>query len=138
VPEPEGTAPARTDKGESPPPFGGNSVDRIEELVQRVGVSGYRYLEFLRVASMSAGVYVLRAGAVDQQQPHTEDELYYVVRGRGRFRLREMDRTVGPGDLLFVAAREPHLFRAIEEELVLLVIFAPAERTASGLAPRGP
>ena len=46
--------------------------------------SGKRYLEFLRVAAMSAGIYVLPAGSADPQSPHKEDEVYYVDRGRAR------------------------------------------------------
>ena len=38
--------------------------------------SGRLYLEFLRVSSMSAGLYVLPAGGVDPQKPHMEDEMY--------------------------------------------------------------
>jgi mannose-6-phosphate isomerase-like protein (cupin superfamily) len=40
------------------------------------------YLEFLRRASMSAGLYVLDAGALDHQQPHQEDEVYVILEGR--------------------------------------------------------
>ena len=42
---------------------------------------GRLYHEFLRVPDLSAGLYVLEAGATDPQSPHTEDELYYVVAG---------------------------------------------------------
>lgn len=55
-------------------------MEKVENLVVRVEKSGDRYLEFLRVAPMSAGVYVLPAGAVDLQLPHEQDELYFVVR----------------------------------------------------------
>ncbi len=85
------------------------------------------YREFLRVPSMSAGVYVLSAGGLDAQSPHQQDELYYVVRGRGRMRAGTQDRAVGPGSLIFVAANVEHRFHAIDEELTLLVFFAPAE-----------
>jgi mannose-6-phosphate isomerase-like protein (cupin superfamily) len=88
------------------------------------------YAEFLRVSSLSAGVYVLAAGATDAQHPHTEDEVYYVVRGRGRFSHGSAEDPVGPGEVLFVPAREPHRFHSITEELVLLVVFAPPEGTA--------
>ena len=47
---------------------------------QRLGRS---YLEFLRVPSMSVGVYFLPVGGLDPQKPHTENELYYVMKGRG-------------------------------------------------------
>ncbi len=81
---------------------------------------------------MSAGVYVLGPGAIDRQSQHGEDEVYFVVRGRGRFQQGEGDRSVSAGDILFVAAHAPHRFHAIEEELVLLVVFAPAEGSATG------
>ena len=85
------------------------------------------YYEFLRVPAMSAGLYVTPAGAVDTQTPHHEDEIYYVVRGRARFRAGEENREVQPGSVLFVAAGVEHRFYDVEEELAVLVFFAPAE-----------
>ena len=46
--------------------------------------AGALYHEFLRVPALSAGLYVLDAGAVDPQPPHTEDEIYHVLAGRAR------------------------------------------------------
>lgn len=94
--------------------------------VQRARI-GKAYREFLRVPSMSAGLYVLAAGADDTQRPHHEDEMYYVVRGRARFRAGEEDREVSAGTVLFVAAEVEHRFYDIKEELAVLVFFAPAE-----------
>jgi mannose-6-phosphate isomerase-like protein (cupin superfamily) len=88
------------------------------------------YLEFLRTRDLSAGIYRLPAGGADPQQPHGEDEIYYVIAGRARFRSGEEDIAVGPGDVLFVPAKEPHRFHDIQEDLELLVFFAPAEWTA--------
>lgn len=94
---------------------------------QRV-LSGNLYREFLRVPAMSAGLYVLPAGANDPQRPHHDDEMYYVVRGRARFRADDEDREVSAGSVLFVAAEVEHRFYDIAEELAVLVFFAPAER----------
>lgn len=88
---------------------------------------GKAYREFLRVPAMSAGLYVLPAGAVDLQRPHHEDEMYYVVRGRARFLAGEEDREVSAGSVMFVAAEVEHRFHDVEEELAVLVFFAPAE-----------
>ena len=85
------------------------------------------YLEFLRVSSMSAGLYVLAAGAEDLQRPHHENEMYYVVRGRARFRAGDQDFEVSAGSVLFVAAEVEHRFYDIAEEVAVLVFFAPAE-----------
>jgi mannose-6-phosphate isomerase-like protein (cupin superfamily) len=89
--------------------------------------SGKRYFEFLRVPAMSAGIYTLTAGATDPQSPHREDELYYVVRGRARMKAGNEDHAVAPGAVIFVAAGVEHRFYDIEEELSVLVFFAPAE-----------
>jgi mannose-6-phosphate isomerase-like protein (cupin superfamily) len=85
------------------------------------------YIEFLRRESMSAGIYRLTAGTSDEQSPHNEDEIYFIVSGRGRLRAGDESHAVGPGTIAFVPAREPHRFEDIEEDLEVLVFFAPAE-----------
>ena len=87
------------------------------------------YLEFLRTTDLSAGIYRLAAGSADPQSPHSEDEIYFVTRGRARFSSGSRDVVVSPGDILFVPAHEVHLFHDITEDLELLVFFAPAEGT---------
>jgi mannose-6-phosphate isomerase-like protein (cupin superfamily) len=99
----------------------------IVELAKQREQSEKRYLEFLRIPAMSAGVYVLPAGGTDPQSPHHEDEMYYVVRGRARMRVGAEDQTVSEGSVIFVAANVEHRFHDIAEELVVLVFFAPAE-----------
>lgn len=86
-----------------------------------------RYFEFLRVPTMSTGIYTLPVGGDDPQSPHQEDEMYYVVSGRARMKAGNNDQAVGPGSVIFVAARLEHRFYAVKEELTVLVFFAPAE-----------
>ncbi len=74
---------------------------------------------------LSVGVYVLPEGGVDGQQPHDEDEVYFAVRGRAKFRVGSEDQPVEPGVLLFVPAKQAHHFHEIDEELVLVVFWAP-------------
>jgi quercetin dioxygenase-like cupin family protein len=99
----------------------------LNEIVAARMRSGRVYREFLRKSALSGGVYVLAANAEDPQKPHREDEIYYVLAGRARFQAGDTDQTVAPGDIMYVPAQEPHRFHAIEEELRLLVFFAPAE-----------
>ena len=93
--------------------------------------AGKRYLEFLRVPALSLGLYVLPAGGVDAQQPHGEDEVYYVVSGRATIRVGDEDREVQAGSVIFAPPGVPHRFHSITEELRILVFFAPVEGTAS-------
>jgi quercetin dioxygenase-like cupin family protein len=99
----------------------------LPEIAEQRVVSGKPYREFLRVPAMSAGLYVLPAGGTDHQKPHREDEIYYVVRGRARFKAGFEDRDVSAGSIIFVAAEIGHRFYDITEELEVLVFFAPAE-----------
>ncbi len=100
---------------------------RLAEVEEQRVESGKLYREFMRVPSMSAGLYVLGAGETDRQKPHREDEIYYVLRGRARFKAGSEDREVSAGSMIFVAAEVGHRFYEIEEELVVLVVFSPAE-----------
>lgn len=103
------------------------SIFAVDELKQQQGLTQNKYLEFLRVPAMSAGLYVLAAGGNDPQKPHREAEMYCVVRGRARFCAGDEDREVSAGSVIFVAAEVEHRFYDIVEELVVLVFFAPAE-----------
>ena len=76
----------------------------IAEINRQRAAGGKLYREFLRVPSMSAGLYVLQPGATDPQQPHHEDEMYYVIGGRARFRAGDQDQEVAAGSVLFVRA----------------------------------
>jgi mannose-6-phosphate isomerase-like protein (cupin superfamily) len=99
----------------------------LHELIAEAEKADKPYLEFLRVTDLSAGVYRLPAGGVDPQRPHTEDEVYYVVSGRGRVRVGGEDRLVMGGSVLYVPRSVEHKFHSIDEDLTLLVFFAPAE-----------
>ena len=101
----------------------------IEQIDRRRAESGEAYLEFFRIPKMSLGVYKLEAGALDAQEPHREDEIYYVSSGRGMIAVGDEDRPVQPGSIIFVEANVNHRFHSITEDLVLLVFFAPAEGT---------
>jgi len=101
----------------------------LAEVQRRRASSNDLYVEFLRVPAMSVGVYELGVGAEDPQQPHTEDELYYVVSGKALLLVDTNDVAVEAGSLVYVPAHIVHRFHAITETLTVLVFFAPAEYT---------
>ena len=99
----------------------------LAQLVTECSQSGSQYLEFIRKPSLSVGLYMLSAGAIDQQEPHTEDEVYYVVSGRASIQVANESRPVEAGSVVFVQANIEHRFHTITEDLTILVFFAPAE-----------
>jgi len=96
----------------------------LTDEIEKQAKSGKPYREFLRVPSLSCGVYTLAAGARDLQAPHDEDEVYLVISGRGRVRIEGEEREVSRGTLLYVRATSEHSFFEVEEEITLLVFFA--------------
>ena len=101
----------------------------LDALLRVRADSGRPYHEFIRTHDLSVGVYVLPVGGTDPQGPHTEDEVYHVVSGRATIRVGDEDRPVAPGSVVFVGADVEHRFHDIEDELVVLVVFGPAEYT---------
>jgi quercetin dioxygenase-like cupin family protein len=93
------------------------------------------YAVHLDVPDLSVGTYSLPAGGLDDQTPHTEDEVYVVTAGRARIVTDSGTAEVGPGDVIYVPAGEAHRFVDIAEDLALLVLFAPAYRSRR---PPGP
>ncbi len=101
----------------------------LEELLAAHAEAGALYHEFLRESSLSTGLYVLPAGMPDPQQPHTEDEVYYIIGGSGQITVAAENRAVRAGSVVFVAAGVEHRFHTITEDLKILVFFAPPRRS---------
>jgi mannose-6-phosphate isomerase-like protein (cupin superfamily) len=99
----------------------------LTRLISQLESSNKLYLEFLKVPDLSMGLYVLPAGGTDPQSPHTEDEVYYVVSGRAQILVADENRDVQTGSVVYVEKNVAHRFHSIEEELTVLVFFAPAE-----------
>lgn len=80
-----------------------------------------RYIEPFVKDMTSLGMYA--PVGQDNQQPHTQDELYFVVSGSGIF-VHDGERTAfGPGDALFVAARTHHRFEQFTDDFATWVVF---------------
>lgn len=99
----------------------------LSQLLEQQQQSGKLYLEFLRVPDLSMGLYVLKAGEKDPQQPHQEDEVYYIIQGKGKIYVDGEDRDVQAGSVVYVAKQLEHYFHSITQDLHILVFFAPAE-----------
>jgi mannose-6-phosphate isomerase-like protein (cupin superfamily) len=86
---------------------------------------GHGYVDFFASDKLSVGLAIWLKGKTDRQHPHLEDEVYYVISGRATIRVAGEDRRVKAGSLVFVATGVEHRFHAIEEDLRVLVFWAP-------------
>ncbi|AZM90078.1 MULTISPECIES: cupin domain-containing protein [Streptomyces] len=100
---------------------------RLDELEAERAANSGAYLQFLRERNMSVGLYALDAGQSDPQQPHRQDEVYFVVSGRASITVGEETTVVANGSVVYVPAGVPHKFHHITEPLKVLVVFSPPE-----------
>ena len=78
------------------------------------------------ITAFGANAWVLAPGVESRPHFHEEqDELYFVHRGRARFRLPGETRELGPGGLCHVQAATPRQIVSVgDEDLVLVVVGA--------------
>ncbi|MGB9376756.1 MAG: dimethylsulfonioproprionate lyase family protein [Mycobacteriales bacterium] len=91
--------------------------------------AGWHFGEFVRCPGLSGGVYRLAAGEPDPQSAHTEDEVYVVVAGAATLRAGDKEVPVSAGSIAYVPAGEEHTFHTVTEDLLVVVVFGPAEGT---------
>ena len=97
----------------------------LKDLLKEHADSDERSPWFMFRDALSMSLYILPAGAEDLQNPHTEDEVYYVLSGKATWVVGDETRPVSEGASIYVDRLIPHKFRDITEDLKLLVIFAP-------------
>ena len=102
------------------------------DFTQPSAGEGVHWVEHLRVDALSLGTYSIPAGGVDDQDPHTEDEIYVVTAGRARIVTPSGSADLAPGAVVFVPAGEEHRFVDVTEDLAVVVVFAPAEGSQAG------
>lgn len=64
---------------------------------------------------------------VDDQQPHSQDELYFVTSGTGIFVCGDDRVAFSAGDALFAAAGVPHRFEDFSDDFDTWVVFYGAD-----------
>lgn len=79
------------------------------------------YVELFTHGSLSVEIY--QPVGVDEQTPHTRDEVYVVVSGSGDFVNDGIRKPFQPGELLFVPAGIEHRFENFSDDFATWVIF---------------
>jgi mannose-6-phosphate isomerase-like protein (cupin superfamily) len=113
-------------------------TDRLTPTNALAALAAQEGPPFLRVfAHGSLEVEVYRPRGVDLQQPHTRDELYVVISGRGEFVHAGRRQPVEPGEVLFVPAGAEHRFEAFSDDFATWVFFYGPEGGEALSAPAG-
>ncbi len=89
----------------------------LEQLKQ----SGNVFTELFSHGSLNVEIY--RPGKEDLQQPHTRDEVYVIIAGKGQFINGDATTGFSAGDFLFVPAGRPHRFINFTDDFCTWVLF---------------
>jgi mannose-6-phosphate isomerase-like protein (cupin superfamily) len=98
------------------------------EIVETIDRSQQQFHRVYERPGLVVGVLRIRPGGVDTQGAHEEDEVYFIVGGRGLLRLGDADHAVAPGSVVFVPKGMPHRFHGNNELLTVGYVLVPAEQ----------
>jgi mannose-6-phosphate isomerase-like protein (cupin superfamily) len=87
--------------------------------------AGQRFVGTFAHGTLVVELYAPRGS--DPQKPHTRDELYVVVAGRGTFFCDGTRFAFETGDALFARAGAVHRFEEFSDDLAVWVMFYGAE-----------
>ena len=91
--------------------------------LKQISDSNSYFNTFLEKQSLAAGILSLEPGEEDTQEPHESDEMYYVLKGNGFFRINKNDYSVKPGKAFFVPKNIKHHFFGNTKKLTVLYFF---------------
>jgi mannose-6-phosphate isomerase-like protein (cupin superfamily) len=102
----------------------------ISDLREQQQNSGAAWLEFLKLPTLSMGVYSVPAGTNDREShgAHDQDEVYVGISGAGRLTADEQEYDIETGTVVYVKAGVQHYFHDVTDDLTLLVHFSPGSR----------
>ena len=108
------------------------AFDWRDALARLPAPDGKRFTVVFEHGTLALELYAPRGH--DPQKPHTRDELYVVVAGRGTFVCDGERNSFETGDALFAPAGAAHRFEDFSDDLAVWVMFYGAEggEAASG------
>lgn len=100
-------------------------TDRItpQSAAARVArAGGQRWVTIFKRGNLELEYYA--PVKTDPQQPHTRDEVYFVISGRGHFVMDGRRQEFGPGEVIFAPAGVPHRFEDFSDDFATWAIFS--------------
>jgi mannose-6-phosphate isomerase-like protein (cupin superfamily) len=96
-------------------------IDLAAALERLPGPQAESVVTLFEHGSLVVKLYAPRG--IDDQHPHSQDEVYVVARGSGEFVCGELRRSFRPHDVFFAAAGVTHRFENFTDDFAVWVFF---------------
>jgi mannose-6-phosphate isomerase-like protein (cupin superfamily) len=96
-----------------------DKIFELEKLISRLDKQGNYFLNFVDLNALQVGILRLRPFEKDVQEPHSGDEIYFVIRGNGFIQMNNKKHKIMPNSFIYVPANMEHRFVDNPEELIV-------------------
>ncbi len=98
-------------------------IFEIERLLSQLEHEGNYFVDFVNVRHLQAGILRLQPREEDPQEPHSSDEIYFVIRGDGFIQINDTKYILKAHSFIYVPANAKHRFFGNSEELLVAYFF---------------
>jgi len=100
------------------------SIIRLEKVIADLDATTNEYfLNVFKSKELDVGILRLRKGEADTQEPHSVDEVYFVIEGTAHIEIEDKMKPVKRADFIFVPANVHHRFVVGNKDLIVLYFF---------------
>ena len=99
----------------------------LKDNLEKIQKSNSYFHTFINKDNLAAGVFILKPGEEDTQEPHESDEVYFVLSGNGYLKIKNKNYKVSKEKLFFVAKGVTHFFHSNTENLKVLYFFGGSD-----------
>jgi mannose-6-phosphate isomerase-like protein (cupin superfamily) len=95
----------------------------LENVIAEFDATNEYFLKVFKSKELDMGILRLRKGEIDTQEPHSVDEVYFVIEGTGHIEIEDKMKPVNRADFIFVPANVHHRFVVSNKDLIVLYFF---------------
>ena len=100
-----------------------SSFISLEKIMANLDTTNEYFLNVFKNKALEVGILRLRKGEADNQEPHSVDEVYFVIEGTGHIEIEDKTKPVNRADFIFVPANVHHRFVVGNNDLIVLYFF---------------
>jgi gentisate 1,2-dioxygenase len=90
-----------------------SKVDELNNLLSELEDRDGYFIDFISTGGIQSGIIRLHTGENDTQEPHSVDEVYYVIEGNGFIKIDGKDHAIKQVTAIFVPAKAKHKFLSV-------------------------